>query len=319
MALQDLMMGCGLMTSAIWFPSDDSDGLCVFMHFVGRWLHRNNHSQDCHSAGNATMVSPIPASDVQQTSAHALNHFNALTTACILLEHIQTLERLRDETQHRVEAKRQKLHFLQAFTPKRRLRDALSESIVTQQQMQDTPTSTRSSHCPSPRLRGLYDVHGPGCANQDSLQTTADFSPLSLGDLSIYGRDYEVVWEDDDDEALLCPSADEAVENSAEDASGECCDQLNCFASPLRLVPSLSEITFEVQEPDRVSAPTKQTSNRYRSTTRGKKSPSGVKGKGIVRRGSSKRNNVGQSRARRALRRILHHKRLGVDAIKFHV
>lgn len=193
------------------------------------------------------MVSPIPASDVQQTSTRALNHFNALTTACILLEHIQTLERLRDETQHRVEAKRQKLHFLQAFTPKRRLRDALSESIVTQQQMQDTPTSTRSSLCPSPRLRGLYDVHGPGCANQDSLQTTADFSPLSLGDLSIYGRDYEVVWEDDDDEALLCPSADEAVENSAEDASKEYCDQLNCFASPLRLVPSLSEITFEAQ------------------------------------------------------------------------
>lgn len=194
------------------------------------------------------MVSLIPTSDGQQTSTRALNHFNALTTACMLLEHIQTLERLRDETQHRVEAKRQKLHFLQAFTPKRRLRDALSESIVTQQQMQDTPTSTRNSRCPSPRLRGLYDVHGPGCANQDSLQTTADFSPPSLGDLSIYGRDYEVVWEDDDDgEALLCSSADEAVENSAEDAFKEYCDQLNCFASPLRLVPSFSEITFEAQ------------------------------------------------------------------------
>ncbi|KIK45684.1 hypothetical protein CY34DRAFT_801307, partial [Suillus luteus UH-Slu-Lm8-n1] len=78
-------------------------------------------------------------------------------------------------------------------------------------------------------------------------------------------------------------------------------------------------MTFEAQVPDRVSAPTRQTSNRYRSTTHGKKSPSGVKGKGIVRRGSSKRNNVGQSRAKRALRRILHHKRLGVSAIRFHV
>jgi hypothetical protein len=144
-----------------------------------------------------------------------------------------------------VEAKRQNLHFLQTFTPKRTLRDALSESIA-QQQMQDTPTSTRSS---LPRLRGLYDVHGPGCANQDSLQTTADFSPPSLGDLSIYGRDYEVVWEDDDDEALLCPSADEAVEDHArsEAASKESCDQLNCFASSFHLTPSLSEITSKTQ------------------------------------------------------------------------
>ncbi|KAG1816380.1 uncharacterized protein BJ212DRAFT_189239 [Suillus subaureus] len=202
------------------------------------------------------MVSPIPAGNVQprrQTSTRTpLNHFNALTTACILLEHIQTLERLRDETQHRVEAKRQKLHFLEAFTPNRRLRDALSESIVTQQlkQMQDTPTSTRNSHSLSPRLRGLYDVHGPGCANQDSLQTMADFSPLSLADLSIYGRDHEVVWEnDDDDEALLCPSADETVEDCArsEDASNEYCDQLNCLASPFHLVPSSSGITSKAQ------------------------------------------------------------------------
>ncbi|KAG1866051.1 hypothetical protein F4604DRAFT_987167 [Suillus subluteus] len=200
------------------------------------------------------MVSPIPVGNVQprrQTSTRTpLNHFNALTTACILLEHIQTLERLRDETQHRVEAKRQKLHFLEAFTPRRRLRDALSESIVLQQHMQDSPTSTRSSHSPSPRLRGLYDVHGPGCANQDSLQTTADFSPLSLVDLSIYGRDHEVVWEDDDDdEALLYPSANEAVEDYAgsEDGSKEYCDQLNRLTSPFHLVPSSSGIIFKAQ------------------------------------------------------------------------
>lgn len=270
------------------------------------------------------MVSPIPAANVQphrQTSTPSTprNHFNALTTACILLEHIQTLERLRDETQHRVEAKRQKLHFLEAFAPKRRLRDALSESIVTQQQTQDTPTSTHSNHFPSPRLHGLYDVHGPGCANQDSVQTTADFSPLSLIGLSIYGRDHEIVWEgdDDDDEALLCPSADEAVEDYAGsgDGSKEYCDQLNRLASPFHLVPSSSGITFKAQEPDRVSAPTMQTSNRYRYTAHGKKSPSGVKGKGVIRRGSSKRNNIGQSKAKRALRRILHHKKLGVDNV----
>ncbi|KAG1839302.1 hypothetical protein DFJ58DRAFT_107497 [Suillus subalutaceus] len=199
------------------------------------------------------MVSPIPVGNVQpcrQTSTRTpLNHFNALTTACILLEHIQTLERLRDEIQHRVEAKRQKLHFLEAFTPRRRLRDALSESIVLQQQMQDSPTSTRSSHSPSPRLHGLYDVHGPGCANQDSLQTTADFSPLSLVDLSIYSRDHEVVWEDDDDEALLCPSADEAVEDYAGSGDGlkEYCDQLNYLTSPFHVVPSSSGITSKAQ------------------------------------------------------------------------
>lgn len=268
------------------------------------------------------MVSPIPVGNAQlRGQMTPLNHFNALTTACILFEHIQTLERLRDETQHRVEAKRQKLHFLEAFTPKRSLRDALSESIVTQPQMQDTPTSTRSSHSPSPRLRGLYDIHGPGSANQDFLQTTADFSPLNLVNLSIYGRDHEVVWEDDDDEALLCPSADEAVEDYAGSGDGpnEYYDQLNDLASPFHLVPSSSGITFKAQEPDRVSAPTRQTSNRYRSAAHGKKSPSRVKGKGVVRRGSSKRNNVGQSRAKRALRRILHHKKLAVDAIKFHV
>lgn len=272
------------------------------------------------------MISPIPTVNVQprtQTSIRTpLNHFNALTTACILLEHIQTLERLRDETQQRVEAKRQKLHFLEAFTPKRGLRDVLSESIVTQQLTQDTPTSTHSSHFPSPRLRGLYDVHGPGCANQDSLQTTADFSSLSLVELSIYGRDHEVVWEDDDDdEALLCPPADETVEDHAGcgDGLNQYRDQLDCLASPIHLVPSSSGITFNAQEPDRISAPTRQTSNRYRSTTHGKRSPSGVKGKGVVRRGSSKRNSVGQSRAKRALRKILHHKKLGVTAIKFHV
>lgn len=263
------------------------------------------------------MISPIPTVSVQarrQTSIRTtpLNHFNALTTACILLEHIQTLERLRDETQQRVEAKRQKLHFLEASTPKRGLRDVLSESIVTQQQMQDTPTSTHSSHFPSPRLRGLYDVHGPGCANQDSLQTTADFSSLSLVELSIYGRDHEVVWEDDDDKALLCPPADETVEDYAGSGDGPN-DQLG---SPIHLVPASSGITFNAQEPHRIS---RQTSNRYRSIAHGKKSPSGVKGKGVVRRGSSKRNNVGQSRAKRALRKILHHKKLGVAAIKFHV
>ncbi|KAG1726328.1 hypothetical protein EDD22DRAFT_444940 [Suillus occidentalis] len=193
---------------------------------------------------------------VSRQTPCAQNHFNALTTACILLEHIQTLERLRDETQHRVEAKRQKLHFLQAFTPKRTLRDALSESIVTWQQMLDTPTSTRNAHYPSPRLRGLYDVHGPGCANQDSLQTPADFSPLSLGDLSIYGRDFEVVWEDDDDGgALLCPSADEAVENSAEDASKEYCDQHNCFAL------SFTPCSFLVR--DYLRSPRFPTSTRF--------------------------------------------------------
>ncbi|KAG2131689.1 hypothetical protein DEU56DRAFT_454838 [Suillus clintonianus] len=268
------------------------------------------------------MVSPASVQTCTQTSLSTrtpLNHFNALTTACILLEHIQTLERLRDETQHRVESKRQTLHFLEAITPKRKLRDALSESIVTQQQMQNTPTSTRSYH-PSPRLRGLYDVHGPGCANKDSLQTTADFSPLSLVNLSIYGRDHEVVWEDDDEEALLCPSADEAVEDYAGsgDSSKESCDQLTCLVSPFHLVSSESRITFEVKEPDRVSAPTSQASHRYRSIAHGKKSPSGVKGKGVVRRGSSKRNNVGQSSAKRALRKILHHKKPGVDAMRFH-
>ncbi|KAG1733748.1 hypothetical protein EDB19DRAFT_1210460 [Suillus lakei] len=273
--------------------------------------------------GNPIMVSPTPAGNIQprrQTSTRTpLNHFNALTTACMLFEHIQALERLRDETQHRVDAKRQTLHFLEAITPKRSLRDALSESIVTQQQMQNTPISARS-RSPSPRLRGLYDVHGPGCANQDSLQTTADFSPLSLVDLSIYGRDHEVVWEDNDDEALLCPSADEAVEDYAGsgDSSKESCDNLTCLTSPFHLVSSSSEITFKVQEPDRVFPLTRQASNRYRSAAHGKKSPSGAKGKGVVRRGSSKRK-VGQSRAKRALRRILHHKKLGMDAIKFHM
>ncbi|KAG1740182.1 uncharacterized protein EDB91DRAFT_362515 [Suillus paluster] len=161
------------------------------------------------------MSVPSPSS-VRQTSARTpLNHFNALTTACILLEHIQSLERLRDETQYRVESKRKTgALFWRRTTRKWRLREALSESTVTQEQMQHTPTSARN-HYPSPRLRGLYDVHGPGCANQDSLQTTADFSPLSLADLSVYGRGHEVVWEDDDDEALLFQSADEAVEDSA--------------------------------------------------------------------------------------------------------
>ncbi|KAG2048573.1 hypothetical protein BDR06DRAFT_962429 [Suillus hirtellus] len=270
------------------------------------------------------MVSPIPAGNAQahmETSTRTpLNHFNALTTACILLEHIQTLERLRDETQHRVEAKRQKLHFLEAFTPNRRLRDALSESIVIQQHMRDSPTPTRSSHFPSPRLRGLYDVHVPGCINQDSLQTTADFDPLSLVGLSIYGSDHEVVFEHDDDEALLCTSADEAVEDYAEsrDGSKEYSDQLNCLTSPFQLVPSSSGITLKAQEPDRVSPP-RQASHRYRSIAHGKKSLPGVKGKGLVRRGSSKRSNVEQSREKRALRRILHHKKTGLDVIKFHV
>ncbi|KAG0708380.1 hypothetical protein DFH29DRAFT_892206 [Suillus ampliporus] len=178
----------------------------------------------------------------------SLKHFNALTTACILLEHIQTLERLRDETQHRVEAKRKTLHFLEATTPKWRLRDALSESIVTQQQVPNTPASARNQY-PSPRLRGLYDVHGPGCANQDSLQTTSDFSPLSVVDLSVYGRDYEVVWEDDDDDALLCPSADETMEDLAGSGDGSkgSLDKLICPTPPSHLVSSSSRVTFEVQ------------------------------------------------------------------------
>lgn len=110
--------------------------------------------------------------------------------------------------------------------------------------------SAHSSHFPSPRLRGLYDVHGPGCANQDSLQTTADFSSLSLVELSIYGRDHEVVWEDDDDEeALLCPPADETVGDHAGcgDGLNQYRDQLDCLASPIHLVPSSSGITFNAQ------------------------------------------------------------------------
>ncbi|KAG2126892.1 uncharacterized protein EDB93DRAFT_246103 [Suillus bovinus] len=200
------------------------------------------------------MVSPILASNGQphslrETSTHTSpNHFNALTTACILFEDIQTLERLRDEIQHRVEAKRQKLHFLEASTPNRRLRDALSESIIIQQQIHATPTFTCSSHSPSPRLRGLYDVHGPGCANQDSLQTPADFSSLSLVDLSIYGDDHEIVFEDDD-EALLCPSANEAVGDYVGSGDGfkEYCDQLDGLTSPFHLVHSSSGIIFKAQ------------------------------------------------------------------------
>ncbi|KAH7925011.1 hypothetical protein BV22DRAFT_1034524 [Leucogyrophana mollusca] len=146
--------------------------------------------------------------------------FNILTTSCILLEQLQTLEQLCDTTQSRVEHKREVVQALESEARTLGIdvtREASDSSVrkegggASLKVIDDTPGSRRV-RLPSPRLRGLYDVHGPGRLNFDGIQTSADFSPRSaFSDDSCEGVDDDATTQDgwvDEDEDEEAPFID---------------------------------------------------------------------------------------------------------------
>ncbi|KAH7911874.1 hypothetical protein BJ138DRAFT_1149672 [Hygrophoropsis aurantiaca] len=147
-------------------------------------------------------------------SAAGNRSFNILTTSCMLLEQLQSLEQVYDATQTRVEHKRAILLALQSECNELGIvisgeeREDPLEGWTEQDSPSlniddDTPLSRRT-RLASPRLRGLYDLHGPGKLNLYDIQTSADFTPKSAfsddscHDEGTTGEDLDGEWIDED-------------------------------------------------------------------------------------------------------------------------
>ncbi|KAG9311100.1 hypothetical protein JVU11DRAFT_9009 [Chiua virens] len=131
-----------------------------------------------------------------------------LATADLLLEQLKGLESLCSTVEERVQRKRRALKELEYL---------ISESNSTE-------GSPRSPGCPantpihsrlrlvSPRLRGLFDLRGPGQANLDAIQSCLDYSPGTHGEddnlSTCEDPGHSDDWVNDDEQALLFPYDD---------------------------------------------------------------------------------------------------------------
>ncbi|KAN0080100.1 hypothetical protein V8E55_009666 [Tylopilus felleus] len=127
---------------------------------------------------------------------------DVLATADLLLEQLKELENLCSTVEERVERKRRALKELEYL-------------ILGSNSVEGSP---RSPACPSntpigsrlqlvsPRLRGLFDLRGPGQVNTDAIQTCLDYSGEILMEDDTSTREdpgHSEEWVDDDDEQAL--------------------------------------------------------------------------------------------------------------------
>ncbi|EGN94696.1 hypothetical protein SERLA73DRAFT_162812 [Serpula lacrymans var. lacrymans S7.3] len=117
---------------------------------------------------------PSPASNDDKLSA---NFFNVLTTACILEEQVKDLEARCDDAEARCAFKKRKINALE-----NQLHDLVFSSAFLGADDDDDPDVFSSGHRgdSSPRLHGLFDVHGPGRVNLYGVQSSLDFSSPSI-------------------------------------------------------------------------------------------------------------------------------------------
>ncbi|KAF9228111.1 hypothetical protein BS17DRAFT_773069 [Gyrodon lividus] len=133
---------------------------------------------------------------------------NILATACLLFEQLQELENICSTTEERVLRKRLALQELES-----RISGSNAEvSLGSPACPTNTPISHRFVRLESPRLRGLFDLHGPGRINPEAPQSASDYSPENRPEEDSSGGkaagDPEEDWVDDDEEAMLCPLGD---------------------------------------------------------------------------------------------------------------
>ena len=231
---------------------------------------------------------------------------DVLATADLLLEQLKELEYLCSTVEERVQRKRKGLKELEYLILGSNSTEGSPRSPVCPT---NTPIGSRLRFM-SPRLRGLFDLLGPGQANLDSIQSCLDYSPEVQTEDNIStredpGHSDEWVEDDDDDEVLLL------------DSTSPFDDKYALQQIPLKVEKKLpaipSEGVSEVLEskiPRKVyvrrevstskkltgrlpSAMTRSTPHRSRASVRSVKTTSAASGpitKGTMRRGSWKRS-----------------------------
>ncbi|KAG8215206.1 hypothetical protein J3R82DRAFT_8745 [Butyriboletus roseoflavus] len=138
-------------------------------------------------------IKVIAPSPPKATSITGTQQPNVLATADLLLEQLKELENLCSTVEERVQRKRQALQELECLISESTTADGSPRGPACPA---NTPISSRSRLVP-PRLRGLFDLRGPGQKSkaEDNLSTHDDL-----------GHSEE--WVDDDEEALISPFDD---------------------------------------------------------------------------------------------------------------
>ncbi|KAH0833949.1 hypothetical protein J3R83DRAFT_11145 [Lanmaoa asiatica] len=144
---------------------------------------------------------PTAVSDTRTQQA------DVLVTADLLVEQLKELENLCSTVEERVQRKRQALKELEYLISGSNTTNGSPRSPVCPA---NTPISSRL-RLVSPRLRGLFDLRGPGQANLDATQSCLDYSPETQIEDNLSTREdagHSEEWVDDDEEALLSPFDD---------------------------------------------------------------------------------------------------------------
>lgn len=244
--------------------------------------------------------STAPSASKTATSETKTQQPDVLATADLLFEQLRELENLCSTVEERVQRKRQALKELEYLVLGSNTADGSPRSPVCPA---NTPTSSRLRTV-SPRLRGLFDLHGPGQVNLDAMQSRLDYSPETRVEDNLSTREdpgFPEDWVDDDEEALLSPFDDRyALKQSPRkvekdlptiprEGAGEVLESRIPRKAYVRRQVSVSR-----RQTGRSSGTvTQSTSHRRRSTVRSVKAAntiSDLTSKGTMRRGSWKRS-----------------------------
>jgi len=247
-------------------------------------------------------VKPTASSAPMMISDTRIQQPDVLATADLLLEQLKELENLCSTVEERVQRKRRALKELEYLILGSNSAEGSPRSPICPA---NTPISARLRFV-SPRLRGLFDLRGPGQANLDAIQSCLDYSPEAQTEDNISTREdpgHSDEWVDDEEAALLSDSPFD--------------DKYALRQSPPKVEKKLPEIpregggeVLESKIPRRVyvrrmastskrltgrppSAVTRSTSHRRRSSVRNVKVTNAASDptiKGTMRRGSWKRS-----------------------------
>lgn len=146
--------------------------------------------------------SPIKAITSSATSDTKTEQPDILATADLLLEQLKELENLCSTVEERVQRKRQALKELEYLISGSNTADGSPPVCPA-----NTPISSRLRPV-SPRLRGLFDLRGPGQLNLDATQSCLDYSPEAHNFSTHEDPGHSDEWVDDDGERLLSPFDD---------------------------------------------------------------------------------------------------------------
>ena len=152
-------------------------------------------------------IKVVASSAPTATSITRTQQPDVLATADLLLEQLKELENLCSTVEERVQRKRQALKELEYLMSGSNTADGSPRSPACPA---NTPISSRL-RLVSPRLRGLFDLRGPGRVNLDAIQSCLDYSPETQGQEKLSTQEdpgHSEEWLDDDEEGLLSPFDD---------------------------------------------------------------------------------------------------------------